>query len=306
MNADHKKTTSILSYLRSSASICGLILVVSGCCTQKGVEPYYGPTLTMSQMAAAVNANNELIPTLNANLDYNVEVTHDGKKDSVSGYGVLNFRRPGDLRISGSKDFVGAVFDIGSNDKLYWMTLIPQVETAWYGQYKNLGKPCVANLPIQPDMLVEVLGISTFNTNFTEQPVPVMRIIPEERAYEFTWNIRLADRWATKKQVMYDVDSKQPTRVTLYDEHGRTMLRADLKSPVVIEVPELPKDRWPKVASKYDLIFPESQMRLQLELFDIVLKKGRVPNNATFKMPDLDKLGVKKENVIEVDKDCND
>jgi len=306
MNADQNKTISSFSHLRLSAFICGSLIFLAGCCTQKGPEAYYGPTLTMTQLVQRVNTNNELIPTLNANLDYNVEVTHDGKKDSVSGYGVINYRRPGELRISGSKDFVGAVCDIGSNANVYWMTLIPQVETAWYGQYKNLGKPCVQNLPIQPDMLVEVLGISTFNTNFLEQPVPVMTFDHDRDAYEFTWNIRLADRWASKKQVLYDRKTEQPTRVTLFDENGHTMLRAELSKPVAIETPELPKERWPKVATKYDLIFPESQMRLQLDLFDVVLKKGRVPNNATFRMPDVDKLGVKKENVIEVDKDCND
>ena len=116
---------------------------------QKGPEPYYGKTLTMNQMVQLVNTNNELIPTLNANLDYNVEVTHDGKKDSVSGYGVLNYRRPGDLRISGSKDFVGTVFDIGSNDKVYWMTLIPRVETAWMSGTAPYGSSA-DQVPVRP------------------------------------------------------------------------------------------------------------------------------------------------------------
>jgi len=305
MNADQTKTKALFSDLRSSALDCGLLLFITGCCTTKTREAYYGKTLTMDQVVGIVNTNNQMIPTLNANIDFDVEVTTDGKKDGVSGSGTINYRRPGDLLLRGSKEFVGPIFEIGSNKNSYWMTLIPKVETAWYGSYKNLGKPCVQNLPIQPDMLVEVLGISTFNTNFLEQPVPVMRFNHEEDAYEFTWNIRLADRWAAKKMVRYDRSTQQPTQVSIFDENARTILKAELSEPVAIEAPELPKDRLPKIASKYDLLFPESQMHLTLKLNEVVLKKGRIPSDITFRMPERDKFGVQKE-VIQVDKDCDD
>jgi hypothetical protein len=289
----------------SSAIFSGLVLLIAGCCpTPK--EAYFGPTLPMTEVVRSVNGNNEQIPSLFANMDFAVDIVDEhGKTSGVSGSGVLNYRRPGDLLVRGSKDFVGPIFEIGSNKESYWLQLIPQVETAWYGYYANLGKPCVRPLPIQPDMLVEVLGISTFNTNFLAQPVPVMVFDHENDAYVFTWSARLDQRWAAKKQITYDRKTLQPTRVRVFDENGRTILRADLSSPKPIEVADVPQDRWPKIATKYEMYFPQTQTHLSLSLFDAVLKKGRVPNDLTFRMPEGDRWGVKKENVIEVDKDCD-
>src|SRR5205085_1174883 len=119
--------------------------------------PYYGNTLAMTQVVDVVNRNAQRIPTLHADLSFKVEVTDEnGKKDGVSGEGILNYRRSSDyrgmddLRIKGSKVVIGPIFDLGFNKENYWLSLIPNIETAWYGSSRNLGKPCVQNLPIRP------------------------------------------------------------------------------------------------------------------------------------------------------------
>ena len=131
---------------------------------------------------------------------------------------------------------------------------------------------------------------------------PVMKFNHEDDAYEITFMARLPDRWFAAKQISYDRTSFQPTHVVLYDDNGRTVLKADLSDPAPVEIPELPKTDWPKVATKYNLFFPESKIRLSMTLSDVALNKGKVPNDATFRMPGPDQWGVtKKENVIDVD-----
>ncbi len=52
------------------------------------------------------------------------------------------YKSPHGLRLSGDKFGTGNLFEIGSNEERYWLKLTTQ-ETMWWGQYKNLGKPCV-------------------------------------------------------------------------------------------------------------------------------------------------------------------
>jgi len=306
MNAGQNQIRSTFSCLRCFALICGsLLFVVAGCCTKAAREPYYGATSRMADVVNVVNRNSDQVVSLWANIsDFTAEVNDNGSTHSVSGSGVLIFRRPGDLLLRGSKEFVGPIFELGSNPETYWMQLIPKVETSWFGQYKHLGKPCVQRLPIQPDMLVEVLGVSTFNTNFLQQPVPVMTFNHELDAYEFTFNARLQDRWFATKRISYDRATQLPIRVVIFDENGRTVVQADLKNHVAAEVVDVPKEQWPKVASQYDLTFPETKTKLSLTLSDVALTHGKVPNDRTFKMPAAGSWSTEK--VIQVDENCDD
>lgn len=289
-------------------ALIGLMASLSGCCREVTTQAYWGPTKTISAVAAEVNANNELIPTLWANTTFRAKVVDQGRSYSIGGSGVLLYRRPGDLFLRGNDAILGPIFEIGSNGNDYWMKLIPQVETAWYGAYRNLGRPCVAPLPIRPDLLIEVLGVSTFNTRLLEQPVPVMRFNHEADAYMFVWNIRLADRWAAQKEVWYDRQSLQPKKVILFDENGRTLLSATLSGTVQVDVAELPESKRPMMTREYNIYFPESQAELQLTLSDVALKKTNkrvtVPNNLSFRKPGDDQWGVNQ--VINVDANCGD
>ncbi|CAN5379259.1 hypothetical protein BH10PLA1_BH10PLA1_12610 [soil metagenome] len=302
MNADKIQIHSA-SYLRLSALIFGSLLFLAGCCTAVR-EPYYGPTSRMAEVVNVVNRNNEQINSLWANTDFSAEVVDNGTTHSIGGSGVLIFRRPGDLLLRGSHPIAGPIFELGSNQETYWMQLIPQVKTAWFGSYKNLGRPCVQPLPIQPDMLVEVLGVSTFNTNFLQSPVPVMTFNHELDAYEFTFSARLQDRWFATKRILYDRASQQPIHVAIFDENGRTVLSADLEKPVAVETANVSSEQWPKVASVYKLSFPETKTFLKLTLYDVAQTHGKVPNDRTFKMPAAD--GWSAEKVIQVDQKCDD
>jgi hypothetical protein len=247
----------------------------------------------MAQVVSAINANNEKIPTLWATLNYSVTINDKGSVHSVSSDdGVLLYSHPGSFRLVGKKEFVGNVFDIGSNDQQYWLEVIPGTNAMWWGTYADLARVNSADLPIpiRPDLVMEVLGVGTINTDFNVPPVPAMRYDGVADAYVFVFNIKAPDRWLAEKEVWYDRVSLRPRRVILYDANGRPVLVADLSLTLQKRVPipdETNTNNWPLVPGDYKLFFPDSGSRMEFSLKDVRLNKGKIPNATSFQIPDV-------------------
>jgi hypothetical protein len=62
-----------------------------------------------------------------------------------------------------------------------------------------------------------------------------------------------------------------------------------------VEVPGLPQDQWPKVATSYDLLFAETQSTIKIELSkdNLALKRNNAPNDLSFIYPG-DNAGVSR------------
>ena len=250
--------------------------------------------LSMTAVVNAINANNQKIPTLWATLNYSATI-HDGKElHSVSSDdGVLMYRRPSGFLLVGKKEFVGTVFDIGSNDREYWLEVVPGVNRLWFGTYADLANLDAARLPIpiRPDLVMEVLGVGTINDDFNALPVPTMRYDNAADAYVFIFNVKAPDRWLAQKEIWYDRTTLRPRRVILYDANGRPVLKAALSLDKPVDTGTgTPKD-WPLVPGDYKLFFPDTGSRMEFSLKDVRLNKkvGRVvlPNAATFRVPDV-------------------
>jgi hypothetical protein len=231
-------------------------------------------------------------------------VDDTGKRHDEVLSGSVLYRAPRDVRIDGNKDVLGSVVQIGSNRDVYWLSAKdPGPDTAWWGRYKYLGYDCVKPIPVRPDLVLEVLGISTINADFTALPAPVMRFNNDRDEYMLTWVTRVPDRWVAQKEVWYDRRTKRPTHVMLYDADGRVVLSAWLSKHQPVEVPGISKDKWPAVATEYRLYFPDSGSKLRLTLDDVRLSRKGAPNDATFGFTPTPKgAGVSK--VIQLDEDC--
>ena len=267
-------------------------------------QAYHGPTEPMADVVAAINANNAKIPTLWANVrEFEASIVDDkGKRHDELLRGTLLYRSGGEVRVIGIKDPIGEVVQIGSSKQLYWLVAKdPGPNTAWWGRYKYLGSECAQPIPIRPDLLIEVLGVGTINTDFNQPPVPVMRFNPEADAYMFVWNAHLPDRWIAVKEVWYDRQTKRPTRVALFDRNGRTILGAFLSNFVPVDVPNVAEKDRPMIASEYKLFFPDSGSHLRLKLDSPQLSRKGAPSDATFRF-DPQRAGVSK--VIQLDEAC--
>jgi hypothetical protein len=293
-----------ISDLCLSVFICGSVI---GCATHVSRTKnagYWGPTLSMEEVVRKVNANNNKLPTLWANLkDFEVSIVDDNGKrhEEVLGGKVL-YRAPREMLVIGDKPLADRLVQIGSNNLMYWLAVrSPGPDTAWWGRYENLGKECSRPIPVRPDLVLEVLGLSSINEDFNRLPAPTMRFNNFADAYMFVWVTKAPDRWIAWKEIWYDRVTFLPTRVALFDPNGRVVLQARLSKHVAVETPGVPKEQWPKVAGEYDLAFPESKSKMFLRFDEVALKHGGAPNDKTFQFSP-DRVGVKTK--IQLDEAC--
>jgi hypothetical protein len=283
-----------------------VVFAMAGChATPPREKPgsYFGPTQSMAEVVAEINANNSALPTLFARHDFEANIVdRESKKGTfVNGDGVLLYKSPRGMRLYGGKPGTD-IFEIGSNEERYWFALYPERSTMWWGWYRNLGKPCVdmRDLPVRPDMVLEVLGVGTIDTNFREPPAPVMRFNNDADSYMFVWNYPLGDRWAAQKEIWYDRASKLPRRVFLFNENGRVVVRAKLSNHAPVEMDGLPKENWPKVAQLYELFFPDTGSTMRINLTETAPDNKGVLARRGIVFPEKAKL----DHFVQLDENC--
>jgi hypothetical protein len=277
--------------------VTSVVVALTGCAhVPPRKPPYYGPTQTMAQVVQEINANNAKIKTLRASHSFQATLVDDkGKSRTFSGDGYLLFAKPDNLLLTAGSSIL-KFFEVGSNDKQYWFTAFPdEVSTQWYGDKSAMTDAAARQIPIRPDLILEVLGVSTIETDFLAPPVPTMRFNNDADAYMFVWNRPLTNRWVAEKEVWYDRKTKLPRLVLLFDANGRILLRAYLTDPKPVK-----NTGGAMIASRYDLFFPENQSHISFHITDSPeipqsIQKGRVtiPNPASFAFPE--EPGVKKQ-----------
>src|SRR6266550_1877274 len=68
-------------------------------------------------------------------------------------------------------------FEFGANEERYWFTAFPdEVSTQWWGEKKKFNEQSAKQIPIRPDLILEVLGVNEINEDVLEPPVPTMRV----------------------------------------------------------------------------------------------------------------------------------
>jgi hypothetical protein len=107
----------------------------------------------------------------------------------------------------------------------------------------------------------------------------------------FTWNRPLTNRWVAEKEVWYDLETKLPKLILLFDANGRIILRAYLSDHK--SIPETGGT----IATRYELFFPENKSQMSFHITDlhayIIKGKVKIPNPGSFAFPQ--EPGVKKQ-----------
>ena len=249
---------------------------------QKERPPYAGPVLPLRQLVDGLNARNDQLPTLRGEGYFSAKLYDErGKYTSVDGDLTLLYRQSLDLRLVG-KVLAQTVFDLGSNANRYWLVL-PRDQTMWWGERAKLAGAGARRLPVRPDLVQQVLEVAPLASDFLREPVPVLQVDRAAYAYRLSWNVRLSDRWALRKQVWYDIQTLLPKRVELYDEHGQVVLSAELRdyAPLKGDFAGLA----PQVAMEYKMAFPANGSTFRINLRELALKRKNVPNAGNFTFP---------------------
>ncbi|MGE5608840.1 MAG: hypothetical protein ACM359_06280 [Bacillota bacterium] len=279
-----------------------VLLGVGGCASRaKPLPVYTGPTEPMPLVLEQIETNNKSLPTLFAQtyIEANI-VDNKGKSRFVNTGGAVLIRKPRELLLVGRKDLAGRIFELGSTQDVFWMTIYLDENTRWWGHYRNLGKPCMEQIPVRPDLVGEVLGIGDISLDFNQPPIPTMTFNNDLDVYMVAWNANGPGFWYTEKQIWYDRKTLLPRKVLLYDQNGRVILRANLSQHRPVAVPDLPQEKWPRIATFYDLLFLQTNSTMTIRLSDMALHndKGQPKPGAITFHPDRE---VKE---IQIDEDC--
>ena len=262
------------------------LVMLGGCARNKAPrlkQGYFGPTLTLPEVVSKINANNSRIPTLWARFSYEATlIDAETKKETFlfeENSSTLQYRAPGEFRLRASKTGAGVVLDLGINSERFWLiTPEPGPDTMWWG-YLKPNAPLNKEIPISPQGMLEVLGLSTLNVDLLAEPAPVLRFNNDYRVYMLIWVKQSGDRFVVTREVWYDMNELLPVKVLLFDENGRPILRADLKGHKGISGDAAA----PKVATVYDLFFPETRSKMLMNLTRTELQHDGAPNDNSFR-----------------------
>jgi len=289
--------------LRRRIGWLALAWLLAGC--QSSAPPpkgYFGPTLSIDKLIEAVNRNNSQLPTLWAHHDFEATVVDAKAHKSrfVNGYGTLLYQDPASLRLVAKKE-VTDLFDMGSDGTHYWLRLVPDQDTFWWGSFSDLDNAATEQIPIRPDLIIEVLGVRPISTSLMQAPVPVLRFNHDADAYMLVWQVPRGGHWAAQKEIWYDRATLHPTLILLFDPDGRVLLRAWLSDFKPVRIADVPEDQWPTVATHYRLFFPQTGTKMSFSLSDVSRSHGGFPKAISFRMPDLAKLADSGVKVIHID-----
>ena len=268
-------------FLRAAVSVVAIGLL-AGCVPKPVVRPaYYGPTDDLATLVGKLNARGERLVSFRGEGSFDADLVDPKSKDHTTGGGdvTLLYTPPGNLRLAG-KAIVGRVFDIGSNADRYWLILPRQDRMVW-GKHESMPGGRSSSLPIRPDLIVEVLGVTPLPTDLLHDPSPALRFNNLEDCYMLTWQTLLSDRFAVQKEVWYDRQTLLPRLVLLFDTAGREVLRATPSDPKTVDGYDPPLE----MPSKYALSFPESGSTFSIRLNDLDRERDGAPNARTFAFP---------------------
>jgi hypothetical protein len=260
-----------------------LLLIVTGLFAVSGAncpnflrtqQPALPPVLpqnpTLEQVIEVVNRNNGRIQSFSAN---QATLTSPG---APSLRAVVAYQRPLSFRLHATHPLTGAELDLGSNDMLFWFWINRSEPKAVYfcrhDQFAT--SPARQMVPIQPDWLIDALGVSTFDPALPHQGP---YIIPSGRLEVRT--IKETSEGTITKRTILDASQGWVLGQEIYNAQSSLLVsseaigyRQDPRSGLWIP-------RMVKVSC------PAAQFSMQLDLGNVELNVPPANPTETFTMP---------------------
>jgi len=155
------------------ATLATACLCLTGCPPPPRLSP--PPKLTLQQAIQRLNANNAKIDhLLYKRVRFLIKFRDDkGVKRRFDMSGAIRYEKPRNLYLTAT--YAGSVaLRAGSNGRRYWLGVKPQVNTLSWGYWANLGRPCTEQTILQPDKLIEALGVNTIDLSNENYIGPVL------------------------------------------------------------------------------------------------------------------------------------
>ncbi|MCH9021707.1 MAG: hypothetical protein IID32_02970 [Planctomycetes bacterium] len=205
---------------------------MTGCVPPEAVQPI--PEAISHKMALELyNANVRAVPSYSAKIaGWHVKFMEDGRPTSHQGQGAKLFYRPADhparkprFYLQADTTLMSRVFVMASNEKEYWMYSRPAAK-GWWGSYENAERCRLANPLINPQFVLEFMGMRPIPDDPAREPLSIFKVTPK-------WNIisfaAMTDRGLLlRREIKIDRRSNLPVEITAYDRTGQAILIAQL------------------------------------------------------------------------------
>ena len=254
-------------------------------------SPITKADITYAQLREGYNANLDQLGTLWCRTDVVIEWREqDEDGNSVDrrekGDGKLMYRSPQDTALLVEK--LGQIYLwAGSDEQCYWLFDVVDSEkkVGYRGTYAKLGQPGTRRfpLPVRADLVPQLIGLV---------PLPESGSAVELYAGQYLIDL-------PGKRMLIDPKTFRPTRVDLTNKAGYSVLTAKLEGRFIVEVPNVPNARRPKICERAEVYVAGYSSKLTVAMDYATANPGKV-NDQMF---DFDKLkkGLKVERVISLD-----
>lgn len=167
-----------------------LLAGVCGCPDRTGFPRGTGPIEHPNPMAKVVGRVNTNSAWFNFVLEAHGEVKAqhakpDGQLEPFDGTVALIYRKPRDLAMKIEHTLGGDVMQAGSNRDEFWVWKKLNDDVYWWGRHAELDPQAAARLPIRPDQLAEVIGLSGLPTQADPVRGPRFDVLAEY--YQLTY-----------------------------------------------------------------------------------------------------------------------
>jgi hypothetical protein len=242
-----------------------LSLLISGC-AQKRLAPL-PPPLSRAEILDNYNANVAAVPAFSAQVaQWQVQLTDD--QDKTHRYhdrGGKVFYRPGQspaahprLYLQCSTLLESKALVVGANQDEFWM-YSKIAGRFWWGKYEYLGQACSASMPINPQLFLELIGLSPLPAVASQPPYPLLKIGPEDYVIEFV--VRGDDGFSLQREIILDRRTNLPREINAYSPSGARLMQSRLADWQQVGPALLPADIMITAASDQD------SLRLHLRQF---------------------------------------
>ncbi len=277
-----------------AVAVCLLTLI--GCDGHRHDDMELGPVLPLESAIALANASaTGMPPGLQALGSARGHVMVDSQeKRHFDCDANLLLMLPRHLRLD-LQAFGQSQVLFGSNEQVYWLHVVPQVDTYWWGRYAEIDVTDIANIPVRPDMIVEALGIVGLPTDTMGGEGPFQRVEGEHQqllfiTYDADGQGRLyKEYWLSRR------GDRQIEQIIFRDDLGREQMRSKLSDyrPLAGAGPLLPH--------RVDVTWPERDAHLLLRVRTWKPQPVLTPAHRAFQPPHVGEQQFKK--VVDIDRD---
>jgi len=182
-----------------------------------------------------VNANSKKMDFLlrGGGVSATVRYREDGAPATQELSGILLYRKPRDLYLS-LEHTLGGKLEVGSNGREFWVWERIKEPRYWWGRHERAEGILDADLPVRPDVLLEVLGLQDLPTHTTGPHGPLSWVGLDRYELLFLDSDETGQLQLVKA---IDIDRREPflVRSIVYFQHGRPVTVAKLSRYEVVE-----------------------------------------------------------------------